>query len=153
MKCLIFNMLISHRGNIIGPDPRENSPQLILRTLQDGYFVEIDLWFDRENKTLNLGHDYPQYNIDSEFLSNPKIICHAKNLDALEYCLNSNIHCFWHQEDDYTITSNGYIWAYPGKPVSNKYKTIIVDNNKPSFKYDCIGICSDYVQLYKAHNI
>ena len=26
-----------------------------------------------------------------------------------------NCHYFWHQEDDYTITSKGIIWAYPGK--------------------------------------
>jgi hypothetical protein len=31
--------------------------------------------------------------------------------------LDNNIHCFWHQKDDFTITSQGFIWTYPGKPV------------------------------------
>ena len=42
--------------------------------------------------------------------------CHAKNFEALEYLTRCAAHCFYHQEDDYTITSRGFIWAYPGQP-------------------------------------
>jgi len=146
-----MNLFISHRGNINGKLSEENSPELIKHIIDLNYFVETDLWYIK-NK-LFLGHDEAQYPIEEDFLENKKIIYHAKNIEALEYCMNNNLHVFWHQDDEYTLTSNGYIWSYPGKPVSNKYKTIIVDNNKPSFKYDCIGVCSDYVQLYKTHNI
>ena len=31
---------------------------------------------------------------------------------------------FWHQEDDFTLTSNNHIWTYPGKPYTPN--TIIV---------------------------
>lgn len=146
-----MNLLISHRGNINGPQKDENNPSLIKEVLQEGFYVETDLWC--VHNIFWLGHDEPKYKINIDFFTFKNIIYHAKNIEALEYCMNNNLHVFWHQEDEYTLTSNGYIWAYPGRPVSNKYKTIIVDNNKPSFKYDCIGICSDYVQLYKAHNI
>lgn len=144
-------MLISHRGNTNGPSSEENSPALIEDVLNLGFYVEVDLWL--KNDRFYLGHDNPIYNINIDFFNKDKIIYHAKNLEALEFCLENKIHTFWHQEDDYTITSYGYIWVYPGIPVSNKSKCIIVDNNKPSFKYDCTGICSDYVQLYKTYNI
>lgn len=146
-----MNLFISHRGNINGKLPEENSPELINHVLDLGYYIETDLWYIKNE--LFLGHDDPQYLINSEFLSKKGIIYHAKNIEALEFSMNKNIHVFWHEDDEYTLTSNGYIWAYPGKPVSNRHKTIIVDNNKPTFKYDCIGICSDYVQLYKTYNI
>ena len=32
----------------------------------------------------------------------------------------SDIHCFRHQEDDVTLTSRGYMWTYPGKPLTEK---------------------------------
>jgi hypothetical protein len=144
-------MLISHRGNLNGPSDQENHPDYILNAVNSGYIVEIDVWI-QDNKYI-LGHDYPQYEVDSKFLANTFFVCHAKNLPALEYCINANLHCFWHQEDDYTITSQGYIWVYPGKEVSTNSKCIIVDNKPPSFKYQCTGICSDYVQLYKTYYI
>ena len=38
-------ILISHRGNIDGPNEvRENSPYYIMEALEAGYDVEIDLW-------------------------------------------------------------------------------------------------------------
>jgi hypothetical protein len=55
---------------------------------------------------------------------------------------------FWHQEDDVTLTSKGYIWAYPGKqPIKNSIAVM------PELKNDnlseCIGICSDNISNYK----
>ena len=41
-----------------------------------------------------------------------KILMHFVNLEKIK----SNY--FWHQNDDYTITSKGYIWAYPGKKLN-----------------------------------
>ena len=58
------------------------------------------------------------------------------------------IHYFWHQEDDITLTSQGYIWAYPGKqPIKN---SIAVLPEIYKDKVDvCKGICSDKIELYK----
>ena len=33
--------------------------------------------------------------------------------------LRNNIHCFWHEQDERTLTSRGYIWTYPYKQVTN----------------------------------
>ena len=141
--------LISHRGNYEMPDSKtENQPQQILSMLQNGWHVEIDVWYDGWN--LHLGHDKPQYQTDLMFLQNDRLWCHAKNLQALEYMLKNNVQCFWHQEDDYTLTSSGYIWTYPGKPVCEK--TIIVCNTlEDTMKYckmDIAGVCSDYFGVF-----
>ena len=49
-----------------------------------------------------------------------KIWFHAKNIEAFYELLKLNIVCFWHQNDDVTLTSNGYIWTYPGKQLNIK---------------------------------
>ena len=71
--------------------------------------------------------------------------CHAKNLEALYVMLSNGIRCFWHENDDFTLTSDGFIWTYMNKPVCEK--SIIVDNssNWRSMNYNCYGICSDYI--------
>jgi hypothetical protein len=138
-------IFISHRGNINGNNSSENNPDYIRDTIGKGFDVEVDIWF--KNEQLFLGHDYPQYLIDINFLKNDNLWCHAKNLQALEFMLRKNIHCFWHQEDDYTLTSRGYIWTYPDKPVC-KNSIIVCKNLKETQSYaniDIVGICSDYV--------
>ena len=139
--------LISHRGNINGiQKDEENKPEYINKALEKGFDVEIDVRFSKGK--FFLGHDYDQYEIDHNFLSNKKIWCHAKTDEAF-FALNEiNAHYFWHQEDDYTITSKGFIWTYPGKKLL--LKSICVMPEKYDYKQiDCEGICSDYIQNYK----
>ena len=139
--------LISHRGNINGiQKEQENKPEYINRALEKGFDVEIDVRFS--NGKFFLGHDYDQYEIDHKFLSNKKIWCHAKTNEAL-FALNEiNAHYFWHQEDDYTITSKGYIWTYPGKKLF--LKSICVLPEIANYKdINCMGICSDFIERYK----
>ena len=74
--------LISHRGNIEGKTKWENHPNYIQEAIEEGFDVEIDVWFV-DNK-LYLGHDLPQYEIDHDFLINDKLWCHAKNIESLQ---------------------------------------------------------------------
>ena len=60
--------------------------------------------------------------------------------------LNIGVHCFWHQGDDYTLTSNGYIWTYPGKLLTTK--SICVKPNSIEEIKGCSGVCSDYIRRY-----
>lgn len=138
-------IIISHRGNTDGESEfTANVPDAVSALLNKGIHCEIDVWkvFDK----YFLGHNEPKYEVEKEFLKNEKLWCHAKNLVALEDMLHNGVHCFWHEEDDYALTSKGYIWAYPGKKVTSKYKTIIVDNSKNwvDKKYNCYGICTDW---------
>ena len=140
-------ILISHRGNIEGKQPKlENKPEYISKALELGYNVEIDIWY---KNGFWFGHDKPLYPVGISFLKNKKLWCHAKNLEALSLMLlESDIHCFWHQEDDATLTSKGYIWAYPGKqPIKNSIAVMPEIYSDDVSK--CIGICSDYIINYK----
>ena len=140
-------ILISHRGNISGIEhDNENNPNYINAAINEGFEVEIDVQF--ENGEFFLGHDFSQYKINKEFLLNDKIWCHAKTMNALEALDKIKAHYFWHQEDDYTITSKGYIWTYPGKELFTQ--SICVLPEKGNYKeFNCLGICSDLIQDYK----
>ena len=139
-------LIISHRGNTVGSNSNksylENEPSNI-RAITNKYDCEIDVWVNKEG--IFLGHDTPNYKVDRDFFYNQRLWCHAKNLEALEYLLSINTKCFYHNIDDYTLTSNGLIWTYPGKNVNNK--SIIVDSSKDwnTKNYNCFGICVDYI--------
>jgi hypothetical protein len=140
-------ILISHRGNIDGPnEERENSPNYIMEALDMGYDVEVDVWFV-ENEFW-LGHDSPKFKTDYKLLMNDRLWCHAKNLEALFEMKKYAIHYFWHQTDIVTLTSKNYVWAYPG---NQKIKGSIAV--MPEIYNDdldsCMGICSDYIKKYK----
>jgi hypothetical protein len=144
-------MLISHRGNLVGPNPeRENSQSYIQEALDKGFDVEIDVWVI-ENK-IYLGHDTPQYNIEEIWLQlhNKHLWIHCKNINAVNY-FSSKLklfNYFWHETDTITLTSLNYIWAYPGKqPIKNSIAVMPEINNDNI--NECIGICSDYIQNYK----
>lgn len=139
--------IIAHRGNIDGPSLLENSPGFLLETISKGFDVEVDIRFI-DNRWY-LGHDKPTYPVGEIFLNQIKDFAwfHCKNLDAL-YKLDINTYkYFWHQNDDYTLTSNGYIWTYPSKEITSK--SIIVDLELIN-KYDNVyGICTDYANFYE----
>tara|TARA_R110002167_G_scaffold97948_15_gene258036 strand:+ start:209 stop:655 length:447 start_codon:yes stop_codon:yes gene_type:complete len=137
----------SHRGNLRGKSGKENTIQSIIIAVNSGYHVEIDIW--KIGDKIFLGHDEPDEMIDIDFLKNPLFLCHAKNAAALEEMIkHSDIHCFWHEEDKYTITSKGYIISYPGFSHLGE-KTIIMKPESHSEDLgDCYGICSDYISYY-----
>jgi hypothetical protein len=139
--------LISHRGNLYGPNPeRENEPKYIHEAITKGYDVEIDVWLIDDK--LFLGHDGPQYEIEPSFLMDIRLWCHAKNLEALHFMSKYEIiNCFWHQNDDYTLTTKGYIWTFPNKEITNKSVVVVLDKTIPKkYKKDELyGTCGDYV--------
>jgi hypothetical protein len=146
-------ILISHRGNVNGPNKeRENGLDYIDEAINAGYEVEIDLW-SREGK-LYLGHDAPQYAVAVEWLENrlTKLWVHCKNIEALEVAYwfkdMRHLNYFWHETDTVTLTSQGFIWAYPGKqPIINSI-AVMPELYEEDTKH-CIGICSDYINRYK----
>jgi hypothetical protein len=143
-------ILISHRGNIDGIHPtRENSTEYILEAMSMGYDVEIDVW--KVGGKWFLGHDEPEYAIRESFLHKEGLWCHAKNVDALEALLPLGINCFWHQKDYYTLTSNGFIWTYPGLPLV-RGSICVMPERYSSGTHDfstCSGICSDKIGYFK----
>ena len=139
--------LISHRGNIFGPLPQfENGPNYIVDAIKQGLDVEIDVWYI--DGKYWLGHDNPQYEIEQSFLENEKLWCHAKNIEGLHKMLqNKKTHCFWHQEDDFTLTSKQKIWTYPNKRVLERSVIVCqtLESTKKMLKENVFGVCSDYI--------
>lgn len=150
-------ILIAHRGNINGPNPlKENHPDYIDEAISKGYNVEIDVRYSPLANKLYLGHDASTYGVTLDWLDKrmDKLWIHCKNIEALEYFVSKTegYNYFWHQEDDFTLTSKKYIWTYPGKPYTLK-SIIVMPELIESFDYEkpknCYGVCSDYVGKLK----
>ena len=144
--------LIAHRGLINGPDINlENRPEQILKSLDEDYDCEIDLWI--VNSDFYLGHDNPEYPINSKFLDNFGLWIHAKNLAALRWLTTTNLEYFWHQEDNFTLTSHNYIWTYPGKELTQRSVCVMPEWEDPTLCHvrniNCYAICSDYVGVLR----
>jgi hypothetical protein len=144
-------ILISHRGNISGPNPeQENKPEYIAEALKQGYDVEIDVWF-KDNKFM-LGHDEPQYEFPFELIDQayPKLWIHCKNIDALSK-LNeldpngSKVNYFWHENDLGVLTSKSYIWST--NLINNGILVMPELFDKQPIE-TTMGICSDYIKNY-----
>jgi hypothetical protein len=135
-------ILISHRGNTKGKSKNENHPDYIIETSKMGFNVEIDVWYNSGN--FYLGHDKPQYQVNKKFLINSKFWCHAKNSSAIYELSKTNAHFFWHQNDDYTLTSKGFIWVYPNKKYFKNSIIMVKKKTKVNLK-KCKGICSDFI--------
>jgi hypothetical protein len=141
--------LIAHRGNVAGVSTNENSVGHIQHALNLGFDVEIDIRY--VNGEWWLGHDKPQYKIYSPFslFDNSKVWWHCKNFEALEKLQGSDLNYFWHQEDNHTLTSKGFIWTYPGKEIGSN-NIIVMPETVMSLdevkKLKCFAICSDLVQ-------
>lgn len=147
-------ILIAHRGNVNGKNPeRENSEEYVREALDRGYHTEVDVWFVKEK--LFLGHDKPEYPTTLEFLRNDRIICHAKTVPTFNFLLTQGLHCFFHDKDEATLTSQGKIWLYPGKIVCELGILVMpewesIDYGEETWidfvkKSNCWGVCSDYV--------
>jgi len=143
-------ILISHRGNLFEPDElTENDPTKIAELVNRGFHVEVDVW--SVDGKLYLGHDKPDTFVTTEFVRHPNLWCHAKNIEALEHLLNVGAHCFWHQTDEYTLTSNKIIWTYPGYTTTPR--SVIVcktrEETEKALSKNVYGVCSDYVGFYR----
>ena len=135
--------IISHRGNISGPDTAlENNPAYIAKALKLGFDVEIDVWYT--DNGFYLGHNDPMYTVDLTFLLKEKLWCHAKNLKALHQLMEIGAHCFWHEQDRVTITSLGYVWCYPTTNEFNSKSIALCFGADAWLPKNCHGICTDH---------
>tara|TARA_B100001778_G_C18476645_1_gene578339 strand:- start:454 stop:876 length:423 start_codon:yes stop_codon:yes gene_type:complete len=138
-------ILIAHRGNIDGVNPKfENSDKYCQDAIDRGFNVEIDVWY---TDTWWTGHDRPQYRVNPDFFLKKEVWCHAKNIEALKRLLDLGAHCFFHQNDNVTLTSKGYIWTNPTIPLTEKSICVLPELQNIDTS-DCSGICSDFIVRY-----
>lgn len=141
---------IAHRGNINGPNQNhENDPAYIMEAITEGFNVELDVWLIDDS--IYLGHDLPEYKIGLNYLKNDKFWCHCKNIQALHLLLNNNIRCFFHDTDDATLTSDGFIWTYPGKDLTEMSICVMPERSNWNIPNNIAGVCSDYVLGIEEH--
>lgn len=148
--------LIAHRGNIDGKNPeRENSIDYIEEAIEAGYDVEIDVWW--HNGKWRLGHDFEHngkhYGVSLNWLSKHKnkLWCHAKNIYALFHLTANGFHTFYHKTDDVTLTTQNYLWTYPGKkPLTSISIAVKPESEGYTMEElaECAGICSDFISKY-----
>lgn len=142
-------LIISHRSNLYKPDKnRENRPECIKECLDLGLDCEIDCWLIKDK--FYLGHDTPIYPVNLEFLSQKGLWAHCKDLSSLYTLLSyPNIICFFHQNDDLTLTSNRLIWHHANTDRSKiTNKSVIVLRNYETIIGPVYGICTDYPLEY-----
>ena len=152
--------LIAHRGLMRGPNAElENNPVQIVAAIMQGFDVEIDVRI--KDHQFYLGHDQATYEISHAYLCNPSFWIHAKDHAAAEQLSHmrsqgADINFFWHQSDDRTLTSHGYWWTQPGKPLTSQSIAVMPENKMNvdqlsswSNTISCAGICSDYVGIIK----
>jgi len=141
---------IAHRGLLNGPSKWENAPWAIEEAITVCGNAEIDLW--EIDGLFKLGHDEPKYDVSWKWLreNSNGLWIHCKNFPALTSLaeFHHQFHYFWHENDKATLTSRGYIWAFPGnQPIFNSIAVLperFVDDLSM-----CVGICSDYVLNYR----
>lgn len=148
--------IIAHRGNIDGSNPlSENCLDYIDEAIKAGFDVEVDI---REDDGLYLGHDNPQYYVSFDWLirRKNKLWVHCKNVEALEFFSGTSFNYFWHERDQYTITSHGIGWVYPGKKPYSRSIIVLPEitelhNTTESNGYllSSWGICTDQCLKYK----
>jgi len=147
--------LIAHRGNISGPNKElENKVDYIEEAIDQGYDVEIDLRL--KNKSLFLGHDYPQYQVDLNWLIKRKnnLWIHCKDLESICYLRKTDIYnslnYFGHDNDDYVLTSQNFLFCKPMKKCNDHCVLVMPEfYNYEVFNEKCYGILTDYSINYK----
>jgi len=149
---------IAHRGNVSGPSKMENHPLHITHALALDFNVEVDVWYI--DGQFILSHDHPttanfkgsieSYKAPESYLANKKLWCHAKTIETFYRLLQNNkINCFFHNSDDCTLTSKGYIWTYPGNDLTDKSIAVMPELVKEPYDFSkAYGVCSDYVMKY-----
>lgn len=175
-------IVIAHRGLLEGPNQElENRPDQIERALAMGFEVEVDVWFTNEPHPVKgaphvvptwwTGHDKPQYRVSQAFLERPSLWLHVKSYLAIPE-MTPQMHWFYHDQDDYTLTSKGYVWCHPrSMPFHNKPSVMVLpeshdlengvtdpleigDNLRLLWDSDICYVCTDYgLSVQKAAKI
>ena len=111
--------------------------------------TQFDIICKFDGEKFYLGHDEPQEAVSIKWLRDQQLWCHAKSYNALEGMVAYGIHCFFHHNDKYTITSQGWIWAFPGQPVGAYTIAVHPEQLTAEQLEKCSGVCSDYVSNFE----
>jgi hypothetical protein len=145
--------IISHRGNINGPNKiRENVIPYIVECIEKySLDVEIDLRF--QNNQLYLTHDelFTEENkiTDLTFLQQYKdhLWLHCKDFETLIYANNTLIdfNYFGHCNDPFVLTSKKYIFTSPGNLTGDRVVCVMPELVTKSLNFSSYcAVLTDY---------
>jgi hypothetical protein len=140
--------VVAHRANLYGSDSsRENRVFAIQECLVKGFDVEIDVRL--HELSLFLGHDTQQEAIDINFLKyySSSLWVHCKCVNSLVYLLEfPEVNCFFHDDDDVTLTSHNFIWTYPRKQFTTRSVIVAttLEDSRIHLNSGVYGICTDF---------
>lgn len=153
-----MTLLIAHRGLLDGPDTdKENTLSALLAARQQGFDVEIDVWY--HNFSWWLGHDAPTEQISLEWLriidgvdvsNSHHAWIHAKSIQTLYqlHAVHWSGHMFFHENDPVTLTNSGYLWTYPGCDLTPHSICVLPENTDAITRCHTLNVfafCTDYV--------
>lgn len=138
---------LHHRGNSRHQPHVENDPARIEQLVGAGRHVEIDIWYTSNG--LFLGHDAPIYPVTIDWICNRKeyLLIHCKDGATFSWLSDLNgehgyeLNLFYHTDEDYVLSSRGWIIAYPGKPL---YPNCL--NMMPEMM-GCVALDTDYFAI------
>ena len=155
--------IIAHRGLLKGPNQnRDNNFNDIKECFDRGFDVEMDIRYDEKFDMFNIGHDKTNFqgSLHSLFEHKDKLWIHTKDIKTFEYLRENDkkneLNYFYHTNEDFVLTSQGHIWAYPGKFVKNSV-WLFPERELDKLNYDMIinklsnhiGVCTDYPLIMK----
>lgn len=130
-----------------GPNAdRENTWSYIQEALDAGYNVEVDVWY--KDGQFWLGHDAPSEAVSLEQLAHVDLWLHCKNAEALSELIKINLehmNYFWHESDERTLTSQGWVWTSPGKSLTHNSIAVLPELHSWWDISYADGYCSDYI--------
>lgn len=143
--------IIAHRGNLNGPSQFENQPRTLLKAIELGFDVECDVRFYAGR--LWLGHDNADYLVSNELLEKliPHAWFHCKDIGSLEFFADKFLvfpNYFYHDNDEYVVTSHGHIWASPGRVGGENTILVLPEKSGIIVTENSYGICTDYPIKY-----
>ena len=143
--------IISHRGNKNGPNPKlENNPDYIVAAINSGFDVEVDVRVTEGE--LYLGHDFSQFKITLDFLieNSYHLWIHCKNIESAAVLrMHSELNIFCHKEDDFTMSSFGYVLTPPNTYPHKRCITMMPELSRwPIETAKIAGIITDYPIKY-----
>jgi len=142
--------IISHRGNMFGPDENlENNPRTI--EMASNFFkVEVDI--RKIGKDYWLGHDNPMYLVRFDWLIylKPRLLLHCKNDDVYNCHALSSFHRFRHEEEDTVTCSLGNVLKHPNyTPIPGSYNMMPEKSKHETLEtiFASSAVCTDYPAL------
>ena len=140
--------VISHRGNLHGSIPeRENTIEYILNALA---FFDVEIDVRIKSNELYLGHDEPQQKLELDFLLAHKnqLWIHCKDIESLSFLTKFNLNYFGHQNDEFVLTSKGFIFTSPNSKQSHNSVTVMPELSDNKNNLSKFAVLTDYPFKY-----